>query len=238
MIRVENLHKRFKDVIAVEDVSFVANDGKITGLLGPNGAGKSTTLRMIYGLLKPDRGHVQIDGIDIVKDTLAAQRRIGVLPDSHGSYLRLTLRENMRYYGKLHMLAPDKIEHRISGLIDLLDMDHIADRYVEGFSNGERMKLALARSIIHDPANLFLDEPTNGLDVMSVRTVRAWISDLKQQGKCIVFSSHVMQEVAALCDHIVIIAKGRIAAQGSPEELKDKAGMEDIEDAFVALIEK
>ena len=237
MIRVENLHKRFKDVIAVEDVSFEASDGKITGLLGPNGAGKSTTLRMIYGLLKPDRGDVKIDGIDIVKDTLGAQKRIGVLPDSHGSYTRLTLRENLRYYGKLHMLDPDKIENRVSELIDMLDMDHIADRYVEGFSNGERMKLALARSIIHDPANIFLDEPTSGLDVMSVRAVREWISDQKEQGKCIVFSSHVMQEVAALCDYIVIVAKGKVAAQGSPEELKEKAGTEDIEDAFVALIE-
>ena len=236
MMEVRGLERRFGDVVAVAGVSFTAGDGRITGLLGPNGAGKTTTLRTLYGLLRPDAGSVAVDGTDAVADPLAVQRLIGVLPDAHGLYVRLTAREHLRYVGELHALDAAAITASIDRLVDLLDMSAIIDRRVEGFSTGERMKVAVGRALVHDPPNLLLDEPTSGLDVMSTRAMRALIRRLRDAGKCVLFSSHVMQEVSALCDEIVIVARGRVVAQGTPAELCRRADEDDLEDAFVRII--
>ena len=235
MIRADNLCKRFGPVVAVDLVSFTALDGKVTALLGPNGAGKTTSLRMIYGLLKPDRGAVAIDGISVGADPLTAQARMGVLPDQSGLYTRLTPREHIRYFGNLHGLGGAELETRTNELIELLDLKKVADRRVEGFSHGERTKVALARALVHRPQNILLDEPTNGLDVMSTRIVRELIRQLRAEGRCVLFSSHVMQEVSALSDRVVVIAGGRIAAEGTAEELLLQTGQSSLEDAFIAL---
>jgi sodium transport system ATP-binding protein len=236
MIQVQGLTKSFGKVKAVQDVSFMAQDGRITGLLGPNGAGKSTTLRMLYTLLKPDAGTAQVDGYDIHKSPLEVQRRIGVLADARGLYPRLTTRENIRYYGRLHGLEGEALEKQIDSLLALLDMQSIADRRTEGFSTGERLKVAIARTLVHNPKNVLLDEPTNGLDVMSTRAMRQFIIRLRDEGKCVVFTSHIMQEVAALCDQIVIISGGEVSATGSPDDLRRQTGQENLEDAFVSVI--
>jgi sodium transport system ATP-binding protein len=235
VIEVEGLSKRFGEVVAVSDASFRAEDGAITGLLGPNGAGKTTTLRMMYGLLKPDTGSVRIDGFDGARETLLARRRLGVLPDSHGLYPRLTAREHILYFGRLQGLAETELGTRADRLIEMLDMGGIADRRTEGFSQGERMKVALARALVHEPTNVVLDEPTNGLDVMSTRAMRGQIRELARHGKCVLFSSHVMQEVSALCDVIYIMSEGKVVASGSASELRERAGVETLEDAFVVL---
>jgi len=236
MIEVRNLHKRFGAVTAVEDVSFSAADGVVTGLLGPNGAGKTTTLRMLYTLIRPDRGSALVDGMDVATHPMEVRRSIGVLPDARGLYPRLTAREHARYAGELHGLHGAALEKRVDELVELLDMKDIANRRTEGFSQGERMKVALARALVHGPRNVLLDEPTNGLDVMSTRAVRTLIRRLKSQGHCVLFSSHVMQEVAALCDRIVVVARGRVVAEGSPDELRTLTGKESLEDAFVSVI--
>ncbi|HEX9576593.1 MAG TPA: ATP-binding cassette domain-containing protein, partial [Myxococcales bacterium] len=217
MIEVRSLHKEFGSVVAVDDVSFSDADGVVTGLLGPNGAGKTTTLRMLTTLIAPDRGKALIDGLDVALAPIEARRRIGVLPDARGLYPRLTAREHVHYAGELHGLRGEALETRTAELLDLLDMRGIADRRAEGFSHGERVKVALARALVHGPRNVMLDEPTNGLDVMSTRAVRDLIRRLRDQGKCVLFSSHVMQEVSALCDRIVVIARGRVVAEGTPE---------------------
>ncbi|HET6821852.1 MAG TPA: ATP-binding cassette domain-containing protein [Anaerolineales bacterium] len=236
MIQVQGLSKSFGDVKAVQDVSFFAPDGQITGLLGPNGAGKSTTLRMLYTLLKPDSGSAQVDGFDVRQSPLEVQRRIGVLADARGLYPRLTSRENIRYYGRLHGIEGEILEKQIDRLASLLDMQGIMDRKTEGFSTGEKLKVAIARALVHDPKNILLDEPTNGLDVMSTRAMRQFIVRLREEGKCVLFTSHIMQEVAALCDQIVIIARGEVSATGSPNDLRKQTGQENLEDAFVAVI--
>ena len=236
MIRAEGLQKRFGSIIAVENVSFTAPDGAVTGLLGPNGAGKTTSLRMVYGLMKPDAGRIEVDGKDLLAGPLDAQAHLGVLPDVSGLYPRLTPREHIRYFGRLHGLAAVELEARTQHWIDVLDMREFADRRVAGFSHGERTKVALARALVHNPQNILLDEPTNGLDVMSTRTVRDVIRRLRAEGRCVLFSSHVMQEVSALCDQIVVIAKGLVAAHGTPEELIRLTATSTLEDAFVALI--
>jgi sodium transport system ATP-binding protein len=236
MIEVRNLHKRFGAVTAVEDVSFSAADGVVTGLLGPNGAGKTTTLRMLYTLIRPDRGSALVDGMDVATHPMDVRRSIGVLPDARGLYPRLTAREHARYAGELHGLSGAALEKRVDELIELLDMKDIANRRTEGFSQGERMKVALARALVHGPRNVLLDEPTNGLDVMSTRAVRTLIRRLKSQGHCVLFSSHVMQEVAALCDRIVVVARGRVVAEGTPDELRARTGKESLEEAFVSVI--
>ncbi|MCU0492331.1 MAG: ATP-binding cassette domain-containing protein [Chloroflexaceae bacterium] len=236
MITVQNLHKSFGKIVAVEDVSFSANDGMITGLLGPNGAGKTTTLRMLYTLLRPDRGSATVDGHDSQRETRAVLRRIGVLPDNHGLYQRLTSREHIRYFGRLHGMAGAALERRIDDLVKLLDMQEIADRRVDGFSQGQRLKVAIARALVHNPQNLLLDEPTNGLDVMSTRAMRTLIRRVRDEGKCVLFSSHIMQEVTALCERIVVIARGTVVANGTPDELRQQTGQSNLEDAFVAAI--
>ena len=235
MITVERLQKRFGDVQAVNDVSFVARDGAVTGLLGPNGAGKTTTLRMVYGLMRQDAGRILVDDVDVAAAPQEAQARLGVLPDASGLYPRLTAREHIYYYGELQGLAGGQLADRAAYLIETLDMNSIADRRVGGFSHGERTKVALARALVHDPQNVLLDEPTNGLDVMSTRAVRDIIRRLRDDGRAVLFSSHVMQEVSALCDEIVVIARGTVAAVGTPDELRRQTGHENLEDAFVAL---
>lgn len=236
MIEVTNLYKSFGPVKAVQNVSFIAPNGLITGLLGPNGAGKSTTMRVIAGALQPDSGTAVIDGCDTQTETMAAQRRLGVLPDTRGLYHRLTARENIRYFGRLHGLNGAALEQRIDELLTLLDMQAIADRRTEGFSTGERVKVAIARALVHHPPNVMLDEPTSGLDVMSTRAMRQVILRLREEGRAILFSSHIMQEVAMLCDNIVVIAHGRVVIQGSPADLRQAMGQENLEDAFVAAI--
>jgi sodium transport system ATP-binding protein len=236
VIEARALHKQFGSVVAVDDVSFTAADGVITGLLGPNGAGKTTTLRVVSTLVQPDRGQAFIDGVNVAEAPLEARRRVGILPDARGLYPRLTAREHIRYFGELQGLAGTELERRIDDLVARLDMKDIADRRVEGFSHGERVKVALARAIVHAPRNIILDEPTNGLDVMSTRSVRELLRQLRTLGCCVLFSSHVMQEVSALCDRIVIVARGRVVADGTAEELRTRAGTESLEEAFVAAI--
>jgi len=236
MIQVQGLSKSFGRVRAVQNVFFSAFNGQITGLLGPNGAGKSTTLRMLYTLLKPESGLALIDGFDITGDPIEVQRRIGVLADARGLYERLTTRENIRYYGRLHGLEGAALESQIDKLLSLLDMQAIADRRTAGFSTGEKLKVAIARALVHNPPNVLLDEPTNGLDVMSTRAMRQFILRLRDEGKCVLFTSHVMQEVAALCDQVVVISKGMISATGSPDDLRRQTGQENLEDAFVAVL--
>ncbi len=236
MIEARGLHRRFGEVVAVDDVSFSAGDAAITGLLGPNGAGKTTTLRMLYTLVLPDRGQVLIDGTDARADLLASRRRLGVLPDARGLYPRLTAREHVRYFGQLQGLSGAQLDRRVEELVDVLDMKDIADRRSAGFSQGERMKVAIARALVHGPQNVLLDEPTNGLDVMSTRALRELIRRLRDEGRCVIFSSHVMQEVAALCDRIVVIARGRVVAQGTTDELRQSTGLENLEEAFVKVV--
>jgi sodium transport system ATP-binding protein len=235
MIAATDLRKQFGKVTAVDGISFMAADGQVTGLLGPNGAGKTTTLRMLYGVMKPNSGTVLVDGVNSALDPLGAQARVGVLPDIYGLYPRLTAREHIRYYGELHGFSPKALAARIDEIFALLDMKHIADRRAAGFSHGERTKVALARALVHDPQNILLDEPTNGLDVMSTRAVRTIVRNLKAEGRCVLFSSHVMQEVSALCDSMIVIAGGRVVARGTPDELRVQGGHEDLEEAFVAL---
>lgn len=236
MIHVSNLYKSFGQVKAVNGISFQANDGEITGLLGPNGAGKTTTLRMLYTLLPPDSGEIRIDGLDPMNDAIAIKRTLGVVPDGRGLYNRLTARENIRYFGELHGMAAAAINTRIDELVHTLDMGDFINRRTEGFSQGQRVKVAIARAMVHEPQTVLLDEPSNGLDVMSTRALRAYILSLKQKGHSVVLSTHIMQEVAALCDRIVIIAKGEIAANGTATELLARSGCDTLEDAFVALI--
>lgn len=238
MIEVSGLAKSFGSVVAVRDVSFSASNGQVTGLLGPNGAGKSTTLRIIYGLLRQDSGTATVDDIDIMAETRRAQRAMGVLPDAHGLYMRLTAREHIAYFGRLHKLPEEKLSARIDELLRLLDMQSIADRRVEGFSQGERTKVCLARALVHDPPNVLLDEPTNGLDVMTTRSVRELIGELRSRGIMVMFSSHMMHEVARLCDQIVIISEGIVVASGTTDEIRDAAREDNLEEAFVKLVER
>ena len=243
MIVAEHLRKTFPGkgkkaapVVAVDDVSFTAHDGQITGLLGPNGAGKTTTLRMLYTLMKPQSGRVLVDGIDVAADPTAARRALGVLPDARGVYKRLTARENIAYFGELHGLSAAQVAERTRALAEALQMEDVLDRQCEGFSQGQRTKTAIARALVHNPRNVILDEPTNGLDVMTTRGLRDFLKQLRAEGRCVIFSSHIMQEVAALCDGIVVIAKGRVVAAGTADELRQQVGEDNLEDAFVKVI--
>jgi sodium transport system ATP-binding protein len=239
VIVVEDLAKAFgkrREVKAVDGVSFSAPDGEITGLLGPNGAGKTTLLRMLATLVVPDTGRATVGGQDIVRDRYAVRRRIGVLSDARGLYPRLTTRENIRYYGALHGLAGRGLESRIDELISALGIADLADRRAQGFSQGERMKVAIARALVHDPDTILLDEPTNGLDIMSTRALRELLRALRASGKCLLFSSHVMQEVSALCERIVILGHGRIVATGTAADLLAQSGQKSLEEAFVRLL--
>jgi sodium transport system ATP-binding protein len=238
MIRVEGIAKRFATVEALKEISFEAADGRITGLLGPNGAGKSTCLRVLYTVLKPDSGTATIDGTDVIADPITARRKLGVLPHNAGLYPQLSARENIAYFGELQGLTGSELRDRVNTLISRLELDDIANRRAKGFSQGERTKVALARALVHSPTHLLLDEPTNGLDVIATRALRHWLMELKEAGHCIVFSSHIMQEVTALCDDIVIIAHGEVVARGTPAELQDRFGQTSLEDIFIETVAK
>ncbi len=237
MIRVEGIFKSFGAVRAVRGVSFDAPDGKITGLLGPNGAGKSTTLRVLYTVLKPDAGSAFIDGIDVVSESLRARERIGALPHGSGLYPHLTARENVAYFARLCGLDNSEVDDRVDEMIKLLEIDEFADRRSKGFSQGQRTKVSLARALVHDPQNILLDEPSNGLDVMATRSLRHLILKLKDAGRCVLFSSHIMQEVAALCDDICIVSHGQVAIDDSVDGIRERTGCDDLEDAFVHAIQ-
>ena len=240
MITVNDLHKHFKTktgtVHAVQGVGFSAPDGQITGLLGPNGAGKTTTLRMLYTLMQPDSGSIEVDGFSASGDSAAVRARLGVLPDARGVYKRLTARENIAYFGQLHGMSDALIAERTERLVAALGMAEFIDRQCEGFSQGQRTKTAIARALVHDPKNVILDEPTNGLDVMTTRALREFLLQLKAEGRCVIFSSHIMQEVAALCDRIVVIAHGKVMANGTPDEIRAQTGEANLEEAFVKVI--
>ena len=244
MIAIQQLSKRFvqgrgkkaRTVQAVDGVSFKATDGCITGLLGPNGAGKTTTLRLLAALLVPDAGQLHVDGIDVQREPQAALARMGLLSDARGLYPRLTARENIVYYGRLHGMSAPAASGRAEALAHLLDMTALLDRRTEGFSQGERMKTALARALVHDPPNIVLDEPTNGLDVLATRALRDALRRLRDsEGKCIVFSTHIMQEVERLCDQVVVVARGRTVAVGTVAALNAQCGERDFEESFVKL---
>ena len=236
MIEAQRLEKHFGAVTAVREVSLRALDGRITGLLGPNGAGKSTTLRMLYTVLAPDRGDALIDGCSVMREPLAARARLGVLPHGAGIYPNLTARENILYFGALQGLSRAARRARAAELVQLLEMEEFADRRARGFSQGERVRTALARALVHSPRNLVLDEPTNGLDVMAVRALRRLLRQLRDAGHCVLFSSHVMQEVSALCDEVVVIAHGVVLEHGTPDEIRGRTGAGSLEEAFVRLI--
>jgi sodium transport system ATP-binding protein len=236
MLEARGLFKSFGKVAAVRGVNFIARDGQITGLLGPNGAGKSTTLRMLYTVLKPDAGDALIDGVSVIADPLAARRAIGVLSHGAGVYNNLTARENILYFGELHGMSLDERQARATALIEQLEMREFADRLAKGYSQGQKLKTALARSLVHRPRNVLLDEPTNGLDVMAVRNLRKLLGQLRDAGHCVLFSSHVMQEVEQLCDEVVVIAGGEVVAAGGLDEIRARAGNAQLEDAFVSLM--
>lgn len=236
MIKVTELHKKIGQVQALNGLSFEAHNGTITGLLGPNGAGKTTCLRTLFGLLKADSGSAEIDGLNVVTQSTQAKQQLGLFPDPCGLYERLTPREYVQFFAELNGMAGKDAKRATDEVLNLLKMQDIADRRCQGFSQGQRMKTALAQAIVHKPSNIVLDEPTRGLDVMSTRLLRDLLLMLKQQGHCVLFSSHVMQEVAALCDQVVVIAAGRVVAQGSPAELCLRTGKTNLEDAFISLI--
>jgi len=238
MIEVRNLAKSFGDLRVVDDVSFIARDGEVTGLIGPNGAGKTTMFRLICTVLRPDRGVTLIDGIDSQRDPLAARRRIGVLPDVRGLYTRLTAREHLRYFGELHGIPRGELEARIDELVTTLRMEDFIDRRARGFSRGQQMKVALGRALVHRPHNVMLDEPTNGLDVATSRAVRDLLRQLRAEGRCILLTSHIMQEVGVLADRIVILAGGQIVLEGTPAELRRRTGLHDLEEIFMAATQQ
>jgi len=240
MIRIDQVSKTFGNkktgvLQALKNISLTLRDGEITGLLGVNGAGKSTLLRLIYGLQIPTAGNILIDNIDVQKNSEAARQRLGVLPDDTGLYKRLTARENIHYFGELQGLSPADLDESSQELIALLKMENIAERRADGFSLGERMKTALARAIVHRPQHILLDEPTNGLDVITTRAVRNMLLTLRDQGRCILFSSHLMHEVGGLCDRVLVIAGGEIVADGSVADIIALSGKNSLEDAFIAL---
>lgn len=236
MIEVDGISKHFGKLVALDNLSFTAGDGRITGLLGPNGAGKSTCLRVLYTVLKPESGTARVKGIDVVEHPLWVRRELGVLPHGAGLYPQLTTRENIAYFGRLHGLKGPALRARVDRLIRRLELEEIADRRAKGFSQGERTKVALARALVHRPRHLLLDEPTSGLDVIATLSLRRWLKELKARGQCIVLSSHIMQEVAALCDDIVIMAHGRIVAQGTTEDLQARFGNKSLEEIFVESV--
>ena len=237
MIEAISLSKRFGKVQALAAASFRAEDGRITGLLGPNGAGKSTALRILYTALRADGGQARVDGLDVAEQAVAVRRRIGVLPHNANLYGNLTARENIAYYAAMQGVA-DKAERAtlVDRAIATVGIEDIAARRAKGFSQGQRIRVALARALVHAPHTLILDEPTNGLDVMATRALRDAIRARRDAGCCVLFSSHVMQEVAALCDRIVILAAGAVALAGTADEIRAATGCEDLEEAFISVV--
>jgi sodium transport system ATP-binding protein len=235
MIEAQGLGKSFGKVEAVADISFAAKDGAITTLLGGNGSGKTTTIRMIAGLVRPDRGAARIDGIDVAADRTGALAKIGVLHDDLGLYPRLTAREHLVFSAKLYGMPSRAAEEAANLAIELTGISDIAKRPTHGFSHGQRMKVALARALVHRPKNLILDEPTRGLDIFAVRMLRDLLKRLRDEGVCVVMSNHALAEVMELSDHVVMIANGRLKASGAPADLMRQAKAGSLEEAFVAF---
>lgn len=235
MIDVTDLNKRFGTVVAVERIDFKAEDGAITTLLGGNGSGKTTTLRMIVGALVPNRGRIAIDGIDVRRERVKALGRVGVLHDDFGLYPRLKVHEQVRFAGALHGLAGSRLDEGVRRALAKVGIEELQDRFAAGLSHGERMKVALARAMVHSPRNLILDEPTRGLDVFSVRMLRDLLKHLRDAGTCILMSNHALAEVMELSDRVVVIDRGAVRADAAPRELIAKTATTDLEAAFVAL---
>lgn len=238
MILLENLHKAFGEVQAVDGLSLESADGQITTLLGANGSGKSTTLRMLAGLVAPDEGRAMIDGIEVASDALNARRRLGMFGDQFGLYPRLTAYEHLEYVAAFHGLKGPALKAAVGEIAELLQMTALLDRRTEGFSQGQRMKVALARTLVHKPQNLVLDEPTRGLDIVSMRLLRSVLKDLREAGRCILLSSHVMADVEELSDQIVFMAAGRVVHTGTAEELMAVSGTESLEEAFISMTQQ
>jgi sodium transport system ATP-binding protein len=236
MIEAHEVRKQFGTVQALDGVSFTARDGQITALLGPNGAGKTTLLRLLVGLLQPDHGRIAIDGVDPSRDPMAVRANIGFLTDQFGLYERLSTHEYLSYFGELNGMHGVALARRIEEVSVLLGMDDILGRRTKGFSQGQRIKVALARTLLHRPRHLLLDEPSRGLDVMSTRALRGALDALRRDGCCVIMATHVMQEVSHLCDDVIVIAKGHTVAQGSPQQLCERTGIASLEDAFVHLV--
>jgi len=236
MIEAHDVRKHFGAVQALGGVGFTARDGHITALLGPNGAGKTTLLRTLVGMLKRDHGTIAVDGVDPEQDPYQVRANIGFLTDQFGLYERLSTREYLSYFGELNGMGGAGLRQRIDEVAEMLAMDDILERRSKGFSQGQRIKVALARALLHRPRHLLLDEPTRGLDVMSTRAVREALIRLRAEGCCVVMATHVMQEVSHLCDDVIVIAKGHTVAQGSPQQLCQRTGIANLEDAFVSLV--
>ncbi|MFW7378683.1 MAG: ATP-binding cassette domain-containing protein [Oligoflexus sp.] len=236
MIVAESLQKSFKQIHAVRGISLEARDGKITGLLGENGAGKTTTIRILSGSIKADQGRILIDGQDLAHSTYAIKRRLGILSDKGGLYQRLTARENIQVFAQLMGLQGAELDRAVEHVIKLLDIHDIADRPIGGFSTGQRVKVALARILVYRPQNILLDEPTSGLDVLAKRNLRMLIRRLRDEGYCILFSSHIMEEVEQLCDQVYVVHEGLSVGSGSVQDLMIDDGAQRFEDVFVKMI--
>jgi sodium transport system ATP-binding protein len=236
VIHAEKLAKRFKKFQAVADVSFDAADGEVFGLLGPNGAGKTTTLRILSTTLEPDHGTATISGYDIRKQKAEVRAHLGILVENAGLYKQLTARECLRYVGQLHGLSGSALERQIDKLTADLGMESFIDRKTQGFSRGMTRKVVTGMALVHNPPNVIFDEPTAGLDVVSMRAVREIIRKFKEEGRCIILSTHLMDEVERLCDRVAIIHRGTILAMGTLAELKQSQGTDDLETAFVRIV--
>jgi sodium transport system ATP-binding protein len=238
VIEVNELRKCYGPIVAVDHVSFLAPDGMVTGLLGPNGAGKTTALRAVAGLLAVESGRVTIDGLDVRRHPIAARARLGVVPEAVGLYDQLTVREHLRYSAELNGVREPLLTSRVDHMLERHGLSPIAHRRAGELSLGQRRRVAVARALVHDPPNIVLDEPTSGLDVPSARQVRRFVRECAQAGCAVVFSSHVMPEVSATCDRIVILSRGSVVAAGTPTDILERTGRSTLEDAFVTLVEQ
>lgn len=236
MIEAQALVKTFKKFQAVKNVSFRAADGEVFGLLGPNGAGKTTTLRMLSTVVQPSSGTAKVSGYDIRHERDQVRSHLGILVESAGLYAHSTTREHLRYIGKLHGLSGIHLESRIDNLVQRLGMEDFADRKAQGFSRGMVRKVVMGMALIHNPPNVILDEPSQGLDVVSTRAVREIIRDFKAEGRCVVLSTHHMDEVERLCDRVAIVHRGEVRETGTPAEIVAKYGADSLESAFVQII--
>ncbi len=243
MIEVENLSKTFRDlrrgkVTAVDGLSFTVKPGEIFGLLGPNGAGKTTAMRLLCTVLQPSAGKARVAGFDVVKHAAAVRRHIGFLSANTGIYDRMTAWEFVQYFGRLYGLSEESLHARMEQVFDRLRMNDFRDVLGAKMSTGMKQKASIARAIIHDPPVLIFDEPTSGLDVLVARNVLASIGELREQGKCILFSTHIMREVEKLCDRVAILHQGRLLALGSLPELRERYQEEDMEALFFGLLQR
>jgi len=238
MIEVHGLTKRFDDVAAVDDVSFRVAAGEVFGLLGPNGAGKTTTLRVLATLLRPDEGRATIAGHDVLRESEAVRRAIGVVNGGMGLYDRLTGREVLHYFGDLYGMRRADIERRIEALDGLLDLAGTLDKRTGAFSTGMKQKIVIARAVLHDPPVLFFDEATSGLDVMARRAVLDFSRAYPGEARAVVWSTHVMSEVEELCDRVAVLYRGRVIADDTVTGLKAAAGASDLEQAFFTLVRR